>query len=837
MIAERPLTSHSRLFASGAIRRVLLGVVPALALLALAACDSPQEKEAKHLERGIAFFNEGRGPKAMIELRNVLRINPKNAEAIYYVGLIHERAQRWQQAFAAFQAAVNEKPDMVPAHVKLATLALTSGELPIAETAAVAIDKVQPGHPDALAIKGAIALRQGRSQDALDLARQALAKDADHENAIAVQVGVLQKLGEVQRAITTLDEAIARRPQNPALRLLKVNLLEQGGDVAAVRAAYDDLIAFDPANETYRLALASFLQNRNDLAGAEQVLRQALDSEHGTARSTTLLIQLLYRTKGLAAAEEELRRQIGKTPDDYTLRFLLAELNTRERRFDVAEKELRTIIERAGETGNTGQDAEAGIAQLALVQGQLDRAREIAEKAIKTNGEHRGANLVAGLVALQQNRLDDAVRNARTALRRDPAWMPALKLVAEAHLKRGDQDLAIGALNDILALDPGDAQAAQVLASLLTERRDYDAALKIWDLVLKNADQPGEKGQALRSRAQIAIRQRNWGAAQADIERLLETPDSQAVGALLAGDLNIAQNRIDLARRSFEQAQKIAPDAPEPVIGVVRTYLAQNDLAGAVAYLEGHTRAKPDDPIAFNMLGELAARRNDAAAAEAAFGRAVALQPEWPTPRRQLGAFQARSGRIEEAVATYRAAIAAIPRSPDLLNDLGTILIVNDRPAEAIAIYEKVLELAADSEIAINNYAALIADHKFEDKAALDRATALATRFRSSTNGLFLDTLGWLNYRKGDYPVAATYLERAVSLAGNRPDLRYHLGMAYAKAGQAERAMIELKKATAEGVAPFQGIEEAKATLAQLQAQQEQSRPAQSPATPVGTSG
>jgi tetratricopeptide (TPR) repeat protein len=833
MILDR---RHPTRPAAGRTRRLLRGLVPALALLALAACDSPEEKEVKHLERGIAFFEEGRNPKAMIEFRNVLRLNPKNADAIYHVGLIHERAQRWQQAFAAFQAAANERPDMVKAHVKLATLALTSNELSIAETAAAAIEKLDPQHPDALAIRGAIALREDRTQDALELARAALARDQDHENAIAVYVGVLQKLGETDRAVATLDAAIARRPRDAALRLLKVNLLEQGAETAVVRAAYDELIAFEPGNETYRLALASFLQTRAEPAAAEAVLREAVAAGSGSARATTFLIQLLYRTKGLAAAEAELQAQIAKAPDDHALRFLMADLNTREGRAEAAEAELKAVVERAGEASSTGKDAQAGIAQLALAQGRLDRAREVAEQVLKSDGEHRGANLVAAVVALQQDRLDDAIRLARTALRRDPTWLPALKVVAEAHYKRGDLDLATGALNDIVALDPSDAQAAQLLATLMTERGDYDSALKIWDLVLKSAERPGEQGQALRQRAQIAIRQRNWTAAQADIERLLEIPEGQAVGTLLAGDLMIAQNRIEQAREAFERAKVIAPDAPEPVIGVVRTYLARNDVDGAVVYLEAHTRAKPADPIGFNMLGELHARRGDTAAARAAFGQAIALQPQWPTPRRQLGAFLARAGEQDAAIAVLREAVAAIPGSPELMNDLGSVLIVGGRAEEAIAVYEAMLALQPDSDLAINNYAALVADYRYEDKAALDRAVTLAARFRASSNALFLDTLGWLYYRRGDYPVASTYLERAVSLAGDRADLRYHLGMAYARSGQTERAVIELTKATAAGVAPYHGLEEARTTLAELRAQQQQPRPTQGAAA-AGTSG
>jgi cytochrome c-type biogenesis protein CcmH/NrfG len=38
--------------------------------------------------------------KARVELRNVLQIEPKNADAYYLLGLIEDEQQNWQSAFA-----------------------------------------------------------------------------------------------------------------------------------------------------------------------------------------------------------------------------------------------------------------------------------------------------------------------------------------------------------------------------------------------------------------------------------------------------------------------------------------------------------------------------------------------------------------------------------------------------------------------------------------------------------------------------------------------------------------------------------------------------------------
>ncbi len=63
----------------------------------------------------------------------------------------------------------------------------------------------------------------------------------------------------------------------------------------------------------------------------------------------------------------------------------------------------------------------------------------------------------------------------------------------------------------------------------------------------------------------------------------------------------------------------------------------------------------------------------------------------------------------------------------------------------------------------------------------------------------FIDSLGWVYYRLGDYQQASFYLERAVRLMHPRedPELHYHLGTAYARQGRIAEARRELEKALA----------------------------------------
>lgn len=62
---------------------------------------------------------------------------------------------------------------------------------------------------------------------------------------------------------------------------------------------------------------------------------------------------------------------------------------------------------------------------------------------------------------------------------------------------------------------------------------------------------------------------------------------------------------------------------------------------------------------------------------------------------------------------------------------------------------------------------------------------------------------------------AVRILHQATALAPEHPILNYHLGAAYAKAGQRAEALTYLKKALASGTV-FEGSDEAKSLLGEI---------------------
>ncbi len=808
------------LFGPLAVASVRRKVATIVVLFVLAACSSPEERAAQHFERAMEHVEAGNDAKAMVELRNVLRIEPKNAEALYEVGLLHQRAERWPQAVEAFRAATAERAGYIAANMALGELALLGGEIDMAEGAAEAILAEHPTNTDGRILEAAVQLRRGELEAAVSTAQDVLLEDPTHEEAVAVLIGGLDAQGRRDEATARLDAALTRLPESVTLRILRIALYERAGDAAGARRTYEQLVELEPESRLHRLALADFFDRQGDVAGAESVLREAVETLDEGADLAGALVGLVYRERGAEAAEAELDRLITRAPDNARLRFLSADLLTRRNRIEEAEAQLQHVVDMGAR--EEAADANAAIARLRLAQEDVDSARERADAVLEDRGDHRGSNFVRGVVHLLDGEPSEALRKARAALERDPRWTPGLKLLAEAHLRSGQTDLAISTLREVVDADPQDAASSEMLATLLTQRGDLEAALDVWDRLVQ---QGAREDRARFARAQIRLGQENWTAAEADIRRLLDTPEQALGGTMLAGTLDLARERYDDSREWFGKALEMEPDTNQAVAGIVRAYVAQEDVEAALAFLDERTTTHAEDPFPFALKAELLTRQGELDAAAAAYERAIALAPQAPGPYRQLAGLRRAQGDAEAAVAVYERALAEMPEQPALLDEFGQSLVLAGRHAEALAVYEKLVALQPDNDVAANNFAALVADYAYEDEARLEKALDVAERFRASDNGLFLDTLGWLFYRNGDYAAASTFLGRAVAATPEAAQLRYHLGMALERTGDVEGALDQLRRAVA-AEQSFDGLEEAERTLAALEAEAAAAEPA-----------
>ena len=127
--------------------------------------------------------------------------------------------------------------------------------------------------------------------------------------------------------------------------------------------------------------------------------------------------------------------------------------------------------------------------------------------------------------------------------------------------------------------------------------------------------------------------------------------------------------------------------------------------------------------------------------------------------------------------------------------------------------YREALEINPTFAAAANNLAYILADQDKNLNKALELAQLAKEKLPSSP--YVMDTLGWVYYKNDLYDLAIGEFSDALGKLPDNVDIVYHLGMAYYKKGDKERARTELEKALSLNQ-NFAGADEARKVLAEI---------------------
>jgi len=792
----------------------LIGMAALLLAISVAmfGCGGKEERLAAHLEKGKAYYEQANYDKARVELRNVLQIEPKSADAYYLLGLIEEQQQNWQAAFADYSKAVELNPDQMQAKAKLGRLYVFSGAVEQADSIA---NEILARHPDDLAarfLKAAIMTRRGDLSSATHEADQIVAADAAQVDAVSLLGGLYINQGEDAKAQVILEKGIKASPKSIPLRMDLASLLIRRNEVDKAGKVYEEVVAIDPNKPIYRANLASFYTRTNQLDKAEKTLRDAIQADPEDLQRHLLLVEFLAAKKGPDQDETELLSAIQAQPKAYPLRFSLAKLYELTGKPRQAEQTYRDIIGIA-KTRPEGLKARTLLARAKLATGDAAEAQNLVAEVLTENPSDSDALRLRAQMSLAKGDATKSIADLRVVLKDHPDSIEVITLLASAHLANNEPQLARDVFYNAIVRYPNQADLRVALADFLAARKDYDGALKELDTAL-NADP--QNARAYQVKASVQAARNDWRGAEATLGKLKAALPSQPVGYYRLGWLYLNQQKYDQAIAEFEVALKKAPDALDPLTAIVTALLEQGKPDRAVGRINDAIEAAPGNPTAYySLLANVYARQKKYTEAETALRQATQSNQKAPGPYVGLANLYTLRGDTKDAVGVLQQGLGASPGDPLPLSF--ALAITYERAGEkdkAIAEYEKILQKNPGADAAANNLAVLLSEEK-GNKANLDRALALAKRFENSSNPSFLDTLGWVYFQLGENERALPLLQKAVTMAPKAPARQYHLGMVLYKQGDVKSAKTHLQLAVDSKV-DFRGVEEATGALAKM---------------------
>jgi tetratricopeptide (TPR) repeat protein len=150
-------------------------------------------------------------------------------------------------------------------------------------------------------------------------------------------------------------------------------------------------------------------------------------------------------------------------------------------------------------------------------------------------------------------------------------------------------------------------------------------------------------------------------------------------------------------------------------------------------------------------------------------------------------------GEYDKSAACFRQGLSIYPEDPNLRFYLGVVYDKAGLRTLAANELRKTIKIDPEMHEALNYLGYLYA----EDGVNLEEAESLVRRALtlSPGNAAYMDSLGWVLYKKGEYEKAAEELSAAAESAADDATIREHLGDAYHKLKDLDRAGTEWEKA------------------------------------------
>ena len=166
------------------------------------------------IEQALLVHKRGKLKQAHDSYHYVLRINPKHAQALHYLGLMAQQNNQSLQAIPLLEKSINLLPTDVRAYNHLAQVYLSQGKLAKATALLRKGLSYQPEHIDSLNSLANVLVDQGDIAQAITLYRQVIQLDGHAVHSTFNLAHALKGVGQYTEALHWYNETIAIAPHH-----------------------------------------------------------------------------------------------------------------------------------------------------------------------------------------------------------------------------------------------------------------------------------------------------------------------------------------------------------------------------------------------------------------------------------------------------------------------------------------------------------------------------------------------------------------------------------------------------------------------------------------------
>jgi putative PEP-CTERM system TPR-repeat lipoprotein len=725
----------------------------------------------------------GNRQQARERVTAMLAKHPKNFEALMYLAGMSMAEGKLDETLKMYDNMLAIQPFHYGVLTNRSTILILQQKLDAAQKDVDVLRKIYKSVPPVFVQQGLLHLARGKASEALGAAEAALKQDPKDARAQLLAGLAHASLRSYEQAERSLTDYLGRFPRDLFARVSLARVLVMRGASTRAVELLSPLAGADVRDAGYWLVLAdahtAIGDQRKAASYYEKVLALDPSNRMGNVKLGLSLLAQDKTESGMSALVQAI--EWGKGADVTSIDEVIVLAMLSRRQVDQAAAAVRKLLERAPKSAMANN-----LNGLVLQeQKMLDAARKAFEDAQKLDSAFLPAVRNLGLLDIASGKMTDARDRFVKFNERNKTNLDGMIAQAELELALGNEDAGIRVLRAAALAHPNAIEPKARLATLYMGKKSFDEANAIAEEAL--AAHP-DRFETLLLAAETRISNNKVIGGIQLLQRLArDAPKSAQVQLQLGRGLTVA-GRAAEAEAAFRKALEIRPRFTLAQIGLISSMIQGKRWDEALAFARTLQKADPKDSTGIVMEAEIAEARGEMAKAAGLYERAMNVQPGLHSA---LKLYQVRKLLGENA--TAQALLEEwLRRNPDQLVvrlTLAEDLAITGKLKSAIQHFE-LLTKHKDANVRAWNGLAWAYGQISDSRALPTAETALKM---APDSPMVKDTLGWLLVDKGDAKRGVDLLRQASAAKPDSAEIRYHLGIGYAKLGDSNAARKELQ--------------------------------------------
>lgn len=547
---------------------------------------------------------------------------------------------------------------------------------------------------------------------------------------------------------------------------------------------------------------------REAVTDAEEALKQNPSDMNARRLLARIYSRLIGENQGnrpdetyVRKALEQYQKLAEQNPKDIDAWVMTGRLNKLLHNSPEAEKAYKKALE----IDSSNEDAMSGLAMVYVDLGDMKSASDVLKRLADKNPNGRSlAALAQTYESMREYAL--AAETLKRAIELNQGSADMRRALAQNLMLSDQLDDALKVYADLLAEDPKDVMSELRVSQIYRQRGDFAkahaAADKAKEIDPANFDVRFNEVKLLESEgktpdALAAMRD----LVKSTVKRTYN-PQEKAARVLMLEQLGIMYRTAEQygpAVESFQQIADLDADlAGRAAVQVVETYRQAKDFKKAETTAENALVKSPSDRMLRNVYASILADEGKAEAAITEMKKLVAEKKDRET--------YISLAQVYEKTKRYTEMAQAIDEAEKLSegkDEKETIFFMRGAMYEkmkkfdsAEAEFRKVIGLNPENSSALNYLGYMFADRNQHLQEALQMVSKALVR--EPGNPAYLDSLGWVYYKLGQFPEAESNLKASLEKMGKDPTVHDHLGDVYFKQGKLKEAIQQWERSLIE---------------------------------------